>query len=238
MSPASKSHRREFAILAALRAAGAPVQVKHLIKAAAQLGPDAPQVEATIPRMLRSGDIELAPGQEHGTAMRFLYVQLPGTTATATAHYPDPCSKPLLTPEPEPYAVQSDLLDDPDPFARPVTPLPPTPEPDMAQQPALDQPATTKRRGRPPKNPATAAPIGPVQPGSGAGEGEGSTPTRSSPATVKAKRVDGSAIWLNAEAFAAWEAMLDDLRGTLGFEITQSQLVMYLFNRYRSADRV
>ena len=80
MSPASKTHRREFAILAALRAAGTPLQVKQLIREAVKLGPDHAQVTATIPRMLKAGELEMAPGQGHGAPLPLLYVQLPGCT--------------------------------------------------------------------------------------------------------------------------------------------------------------
>lgn len=233
MSPASKTHRREYAILAALRAAGTPLQIKHLIRAASQLGPDAPQVEATIPRMLKAGDIELAPGQEHGTAMRFLYVQLPGCTASAPAHYPDPCSKPLLPPEPAPYAVESELLDDPDPFARPRTPTP-TPEPVMLATPestAIPAALVAKRRGRPPKNPAAKAPSSPVEARSVAREGEGSTPTAVE--AGRGRKVEAMrGVAFNPEAGAAWDTMRDDLSASLGFQVTHSQLVMYLFTRY------
>ena len=77
MSPASATQRRERAIIAALHVSDRPLTVAELCKRAAQLGPDAPQIPPTVRRMLTSGALQVAPGQQHGVRFRHLYVMLP-----------------------------------------------------------------------------------------------------------------------------------------------------------------
>jgi hypothetical protein len=236
--PASATHRRERAIIAALTAAGAPLGFKALVQAAVALGPDAPQVVTTIPRMLRDGSLWILPGTPKGTALRYLTLCLPGTPAPVL---PDPAAAPA-TPAPRPAHlwVPDDVLPTPEAFRAPVS----TTAPDMP--PTLLAPLVAQALTLPLNTPVPSPVAPPAAPEPVASPVEPTAPAPDAPRRKSAKRKltarDGLAakytgIGLTPDATAALGSVKDDLSTTLGFAVTSSQAVLHLFKLYSEARR-